>query len=158
MRITWSRARRRSSRCSRKWRSAATASSSIVKALAQGIAPKVRADLDKAIRLAPSHADAHIALGAYHAEIIGSVGAMIGGLTYGARKDDCCQAFRKGLELDPDSAIGRIEYANALVMLEGKKKMDEAVKLYQQAAALVAQDATERLDVEAAREQLEEGE
>lgn len=128
---------------------------SIVKALAQGIAPKIRHDLDKAIGLAPLHADAHIALGAYHAEIIGSVGAMIGGLTYGARKDDCFKAFRRGLELDPDSAIGRVEYANALLLLEGKKKTEEAVALYRQAAQLDPQDATERLDVDAAQRRLQ---
>jgi tetratricopeptide (TPR) repeat protein len=128
---------------------------SIVKALAQGIAPKIRHDLGKAIDLAPLHADAHVALGAYHAEIIGSVGAMIAGLTYGARKDDCFRAFRCGLELDPDSAIGRVEYANALLLLEGKKKTEEAVALYRQAAALKPQDATERLDVEAAQRRLQ---
>ena len=129
---------------------------SIVKALAQGIAPKVRASLDKAIKLAPAHADAHIALGTFHTEIIGSVGAMIGGLTYGAKKDEAYKAFNKALALNPDSAIGRIEYANALVTLDGKKKMHDAVKLYEQAAAVEPQDAMERLDVEAAKEELED--
>ena len=129
---------------------------SIVKALAQGIAPKVRASLDKTIKLAPNHADAHIALGAFHAEIIGSVGAMIGGLTYGAKKDEGVKAFKKALVLNPDSAIARIEYANALVTLDGNKAMDQAVKLYEEAAACEAQDAMERLDVEAAKEELED--
>ncbi|MBC7685050.1 MAG: hypothetical protein H7176_07460 [Bdellovibrionales bacterium] len=129
---------------------------SIVKALAQGIAPKVRASLDKTIALSPKHADAHIALGAFHAEIIGSVGAMIGGLTYGVKKEEGYKAFKKAIELNPDTAIGRVEYANAMVTLEGKKKMDEAVKLYEQAAAMEAVDAMERLDVEAAKAELED--
>ena len=129
---------------------------SIVKALAQGIAPKVRASLEKAIKLAPRHADAHIALGAFHTEIIGSVGAMIGGLTYGVKKEEGYKAFKKALELNPDTAIGRIEYANALVTLDGKKKMDEAVALYEAAAAIDPQDAMERLDVEAAKAELED--
>ena len=129
---------------------------SIVKALAQGIAPKVRASLDKTIKLAPKHADAHIALGAFHTEIIGSVGAMIGALTYGVKKDEAYKAFKKALELHPDSAIGRIEFANALVTLDGKKKMDEAVKLYEEAAAVEPVDAMERLDVEAAKAELED--
>ena len=129
---------------------------SIVKALAQGVAPKVRASLDKTIALAPKHADAHIALGAFHAEIIGSVGAMIGGLTYGVKKEEAYKAFKKAIELNPDTAIGRVEYANAMVTLEGKKKMDEAVKLYEQAAAMEPVDAMERLDVEAAKAELED--
>ncbi len=130
---------------------------SIVKALAHGLAPKVRAGLEKAIKLAPLHADAHIALGAYHAEIIGSVGALIGGLTYGAKREECFKAFQHGLKLDPGSAIGRVEYANALVLVEGKKKIDEARRLYREAAALDPQDATERLDVEAAKAKLGDG-
>ena len=58
---------------------------SIAKALKQGIAGKVRASLDTALELAPKHAEAHTALALYHAEIIGKIGAMIGGLTYGAK-------------------------------------------------------------------------
>ncbi len=81
---------------------------------------------------------------------------MIGGLTYGVKKEEGYKAFKKALELNPDSAIARIEYANALVTLDGKKKMDEAVKLYEAAAAVEAKDAMERLDVEAAKEELED--
>ncbi len=129
---------------------------SVVKALSQGVGAKVRNSLDKTLALAPKHADAHIALGAYHAEIIDKVGSMIGGLTYGAKKDEGYKHFKKALELNPESAIARIEYANALVMLDGKKKMDEAVALYEAAAACTPVDAMERLDVEAAKEELED--
>jgi tetratricopeptide (TPR) repeat protein len=128
---------------------------SIVKALAQGIAPKVRASLDKAVKLAPTHADAHVALGAFHTEILGSVGSMIGALTYGCRKEEAYREFRTALELNPDAAVGRIEFGNALVTLEGKKKMDEALALFRAAAAVVPQDAMERFDVEAAKAELE---
>ncbi len=41
-------------------------------------------------------------------------------------------------------------------MLEGDKKMKEATKLYEQAAACEPADAMERLDVEMARAELEE--
>jgi tetratricopeptide (TPR) repeat protein len=129
---------------------------SIVKALAQGIAPKVRASLERTLALAPAHADAHIALGVFHTEIIRNVGAMIGALTYGAKKDEAYQAFRRALELNPQSAIARVEYANALVTLDGKKTMAEAVELYRAAAACEPRDAMERLDVEAAKQELED--
>lgn len=129
---------------------------SIAKALAQGIGGKVKSSLDMTIKLAPKHADAHIGLGTYHAEIIDKVGSMIGGLTYGAKKDEGIKLFKKALTLNPDSAIARIEYANGMVMLEGKKKMDDAVALYQEAAEFEAKDAMERLDVQLAIDELEE--
>lgn len=129
---------------------------SIVKALSQGIGNKVKNSLDTVIKLAPKHADAHIALGSYHAEVIDKVGSMIGGLTYGAKKDEGINLYKAALILNPDSAIARMEYANGLVLLEGKKKMDEAVKLYEEAAACEPMDAMERLDVELAKEELED--
>ncbi len=127
---------------------------SVAKALAQGLGGKVKNSLEKAIALAPQHADAHIALGAFHAEVIDKVGSLIGGMTYGAKKDAGLQLFRDALKLNPGSAIAMIEYANALVMLDGDKKMREATKLYEQAAACEPVDAMERLDVELARAEL----
>jgi tetratricopeptide (TPR) repeat protein len=129
---------------------------SVAKALAQGIGGKVKAALETTIKLAPKHADAHIALGAYHAEVIDKVGAMIGGLTYGAKKDAAMKNYQAALKLNPDSAIARIEYANGLVMLEGKKALKEAEKLYADAAKCDAADAMEKLDVELAKAELED--
>ena len=129
---------------------------SVVKALAQGIGGKVKNALETAIKLAPKHADAHIALGAYHAEVIDKVGAMIGGLTYGAKKDTAMKMFQAAMKLNPPSAIARIEYANGLVMLEGKKSLKEAEKLYGDAAACEAADAMEKLDIEMAKAELED--
>ena len=76
---------------------------SVAKALAQGIGGKVKAALETAIKLAPKHADAHIALGSYHAEVIDKVGAMIGGLTYGAKKDTAIKMYQTALKLNPAS-------------------------------------------------------
>jgi tetratricopeptide (TPR) repeat protein len=129
---------------------------SIAKALAQGIGTKVKAALDTTVKLAPKHADANIALGSYHAEIIDKVGAMIGGLTYGAKKDIALKHYETALKLNPDSAIARIEYANGLVMLEGKKALGQAEKLYAEAAECEPLDAMERLDVETAKAELED--
>lgn len=131
---------------------------SVVKALAQGLAKKVKNSLDMTLKLAPKHADAHVAIGSYHAEIIDAVGAMIGGMTYGAKKDESLKNFKAALVLNPGSAIARIEYANALLKLDGKKKMDEALRLYEEAAGCEPVDAMERLDVELAKAELEDDE
>lgn len=124
---------------------------SIAKALAQGLGTKVKESLERVIALAPAHADAHVALGTFHAEVIDKVGALIGSMTYGAKKDVGLRMFRHALELHPASVIGMVEYAHALLMLEGEGSMDEANSLYERAAAAVPIDATERLDVDLAQ-------
>lgn len=129
---------------------------SVAKALAQGLGTKVKNSLEQAIKLQPKHADAHIALAAFHAEVIDKVGSLIGGMTYGAKKDTGLTLFKEAIKLNPSSAIAMIEYANGMVMLEGDKKMKEATKLYEQAAASKPLDATERLDVEMAKAELED--
>ena len=128
---------------------------SIAKALAQGLGSKVKSALETAIQLAPKHADAHIALGAFPAEVIDKVGSLLG-RTQGASKDAGITMFKTALKLNPTSAIAMVEYANGLVMLEGEKKMKEATKLYEDAAACTPLDAMERLDVEMAKAELED--
>jgi tetratricopeptide (TPR) repeat protein len=127
---------------------------SVAKALAQGIGGKVKTALEKAIALQPSHADAHVALGAFHAEVIDKVGTLIASMTYGAKKETSLTLFEKALSLTPQSTIARIEYANALVILEGDKRMAEATRYYEQAAGTRALDAAQRLDVEVALTEL----
>ena len=128
---------------------------SVAKALTQGLGTKVRTALETTIALAPKHADAHIALGAFHAEVIDKVGKLLG-KTQGADTATGLKMFKEALALNPDSAIARVEYANGLVMLEGDKRMKEAEKLYAEAAECEPMDAMERLDVEMAKAELED--
>ena len=128
----------------------------VAKALAQGIAGKVKSSLDMTLQLEPKHADAHVAVGAYHAEIIAKVGGLVGGLTYGANKDKSIEHYQMALKLNPDSAIARIEYANGIVMLFGKSRMRDAERLYEEAANCTPADATEKLDVELAKEEADD--
>jgi urease accessory protein UreF len=128
---------------------------SVAKALAQGLGAKVKNALETTIRLSPKHADAHTALGAFHAEVIDKVGSLLG-RTQGASKDAGLASYKAALKLNPTSAIAMVEYANGLVMLEGDKRMREATQLYEAAAAREPLDATERLDVEMAKAELED--
>jgi tetratricopeptide (TPR) repeat protein len=128
---------------------------SIVKALAEGIGGKVAKALDRALELETKHADAHIALGLYHAEIIDKVGALAGRLTYGADAAKSVKHFEQAIRLNPQSAVAYMEYANGLLMLHGEKQKEKAVALYRKAAAIKPMDAMERLDVEQAKAELE---
>jgi tetratricopeptide (TPR) repeat protein len=127
----------------------------VAKALAQGIGGKVRGSMETAIKLEAKHADAHIGLGTFQAEVIEKVGAMIGKMTYGASKDGAVEMYEKAIKLNPTSAIARTEYADGLFKLFGKAKMKDVERLYAEAIAIDAMDAMECLDVEAARAEME---
>jgi len=124
---------------------------SVARALAQGLGSKLKGALERVIELQPGHADAHVALAAFHAEVIDKVGALVGRMTYGVRAEASIELFERGLALNPDSAAGMMEYARALVMLHGESRMREATQWFEKAAALNPADARERLDVELAR-------
>ena len=128
---------------------------SVVKALTEGLGSKIKHSLTQAIALEPDHADAHIALGAYHAEVIDKVGSLVGGLTYGAKKHIGIEHFETALKLNPESAIARIEFANGLAMMYGNSRLKEAERYYQDAVKCPPADAMEWLDVELAKAELE---
>jgi tetratricopeptide (TPR) repeat protein len=124
---------------------------SILKALADGIAARVRTHLDATLELEPRHAEAHIALGMYHAEIVAKIGSLLAGLTYGATREAAMEHFGRALQLTPGSPIAHIEYANGLLLLDAAGNRAQARKLYARAAACAAADAMEQLDVQRAQ-------
>ncbi|RYX89534.1 MAG: hypothetical protein EOO28_32730 [Comamonadaceae bacterium] len=124
---------------------------SVARALAQGLGGKIKGALERVIALQPHHADAHIALAAFHAEVIDKVGPLVGRMTYGVRADKAAELFERGLGLNPHSASAHMEYARALLMLHGDARLSEATRLYEKAASLPPADARERLDVALAR-------
>jgi tetratricopeptide (TPR) repeat protein len=124
---------------------------SVARALAQGLGGRIKEALERVVALEPLHADAHIALGAFHAEVIDKVGALVARMTYGVRAETAIAMFERGVALNSHSASGWMEYARGLTMLEGDAKATEAGRLYERAAAIVPADARERLDAELAR-------
>ena len=128
---------------------------SIAKALKQGIAGKVRDSLNATLERAPKHAEAHTALALYHAEIINKIGAMIGGLTYGAKTSEAESHMKTALKLTPDSPIAHVEHGNILLLLHGDKKEDDAANAFEKAGKLKPRDAMEALDAAYAKSQLE---
>lgn len=124
---------------------------SVAKALAQGFGGRIRAALERTLRLQPKHAEAHLAMGTFQAEVIGKVGALVGGVTYGARRESAEAHFRRAIELIPDSPIAHIEMARGLVLLHGGARREEARRLQEKAAGMQPRDAMEKLDVEVAR-------
>lgn len=127
----------------------------IAKALKLGLAGKVRASLDQALALAPKHAEAHTALALYHAEIIGKIGALIGGMTYGAKASEADKHIQAAIKLTPESPIVHAEHGNLLLLLHGDKQEDAAAAAYEKAGKLKPRDAMEALDRAYALAQIE---
>jgi len=127
---------------------------SVVEALARGYASKIEKALTRAIKLEPKHADAHIALGLYHAEVVGKLGSLTAGLTYGASESKAVEHFKKALRLNPDVAIAKLEYAHGLKLINEDAHTDEIDKLLRQAVKAEPADAMELLDRERARASL----
>lgn len=128
---------------------------SIVKALKQGVGGRIHKSLQRCLELEPKHAEAHTALGLYHAEILDKVGKLIGSMTYGASDKKAMKHFKRTLELTPRAPIAQIEYANGLYLLYGDDRYDEVSDLYIKASEATPLDAMERLDVESAIAELE---
>jgi len=128
---------------------------SIVEALRRGMAGKIHESLETALKLEPRHAEAHTAMGLYHAEIVNKVGKMIGAMTYGASADKAIRHFEAALEITPDAPIANIEYGNGLYLLFGDRRLDEVTDLYVKASEMVPLDAMEKLDIESALAELE---
>lgn len=128
---------------------------SIAKALSQGIAGKVRESLDRTLKLAPKHAEAHLALALYHAEIVGKVGGMLAGLTYGAKSATADEHLKTAHKLTPDAPVVHLEQGNALLLLYGDKREDDAAAAYAKAAKAKPIDAMQALDAAHAKAQIE---
>jgi len=124
---------------------------SIVRALTQGLAGRVRAHLERALKLEPQHAEAYVASGLYHAEIVAKLGALAAALTYGASRDAALDCFKRARKLSPRSPIVHIECANGLLLLDAERYREQARTLYEQASAFEPRDAMERLDVQRAK-------
>ena len=125
---------------------------SITKALSMGLAGKVKESLDQTLKLAPKHAEAHLALGMYHAEIVGKVGGMLATLTYGASAGKAEELFKAAAKLAPESPVVPLEHGNALVLL---KRDDDAAGAYAKAAKMKPIEAMQALDIAHAKAQIE---
>ena len=127
---------------------------SVTKALHQGMGGKIKSRLTAVLEHQPDHAEAHIAMAMYHAEVINKVGATLGGITYGAKAKLAHEHIDRALSLAP-TAINQIEAGNAYILLKEKDAVKKATELYQQAANQKPLDALQAMDIDFARSQLD---
>lgn len=121
---------------------------SILEALAAGYAGKIRAGLERALELEPRHAEAHIALGLYHAELVKTLGSLAARVTYGASAHAALEHFNNAVRLAPHSVTTRVEYAHGLRLLDGDANHGQIEQLRAQASSHPPMDRMEALDFE----------
>ncbi len=111
-----------------------------------GLAGEMKKNLDTAIKLDPKMPGAYVALGLWNANLVSK--GFIAVQASGANKNQIIPNFEKAISLEPDVAIHRIEYANALI-LQGKKA--EAAAQLEKAISFNATTFWEKRDEETAK-------
>jgi len=114
-----------------------------------GLAGDMKKNLDQAIKLRPNMASAYVALGLWHANLVSKGGAAT--LLTGAKRNQITPNFEKAIALEPNQAVHRIEYANAL-LLQGNRAA--AATQLQKAVTLPADTFWQKRDLEAAKARL----
>ena len=107
-------------------------------------AGQVRAALERALLLEPGLAEAHLSLGAWHAEAIRG-GGFMARVLFGASGNDALAHYGAALELAPDAKIVHAEYALGLLLLDRRRHLEEARSLLERARELPARDAHDRI-------------
>lgn len=92
-----------------------------VRAMNEKVVERIRQHLEIAISLNDNYADAHHALGRWHAGLIEAMGSFLGRSLFGAKKKNAIFHLERALELDPEGI--EIHHGSAIGFLAlGKRK------------------------------------
>ena len=127
---------------------------SIIEALAGGVGPRIKDSVTQCLEMEPEHAEAHVTLATWHAEIVDKLGSMLAGLKYGAKRRLAEEHFDTAIELCPESPFPYIEKANGLILMYGDNGEDEARELLEAAVNMTPVEAMQALDIDRAKSQL----
>lgn len=114
-----------------------------------GLAKEMKANLDQSLKLNPKNASAYVALGLWHANLE-SKGFVARSAT-GASKKKILPSFKKAIQLEPNTIVNRLEFANALLLF-GKK--ESAKKQLEYATTLPAKTHWEKHDLKQIQDML----
>ena len=124
-------------------------------ALRQGYGGRIRDLLEATLARDSLYADAHLALGGWHADIVDRAGRMMARITYGANRGEATAHFERAMELKPNSRLVMFEYALRLPLLKGGEGRELARDLMLKAAEIPVGDACDKLIYEHLKAELE---
>ena len=127
---------------------------SLMQALRRGNPRELRRRLQAVLDDNPGHVEAHLGMGAFHAELVYRAGKPVAALMYGARADQARDYYSRALELAPESVLVHVEYAHALQLLGADNQEQRA--LLSAAVELTPHDAATHLEQQRAERMLRE--
>lgn len=112
-----------------------------VKAINEKYAEQIREHLEFALSLDDNFADAHLALGSWHAGLIEVMGSFLAGILFGANRKDAVFHIERALELDREGIDIHYGSANGFLALGKRKYRKKAEGLLSRVAELPVQEA-----------------
>jgi len=116
----------------------------VLKAIGEGMADKVRDQIDAALALEPGNSAAHMLLANWHAAIINNSG-FIGRMVYGAEEEKVFAHYAEALKNAPSDVLVHLEYARAVLALDEEAHAGLARKHLDRALSLPAETAFHRV-------------
>lgn len=125
---------------------------SAMQVLGEGLGSKMHAALDAALELDSDHAEAHTALGLYHAQVIDTIGAALAKLTWRVDPEAAEAHLRTAIRLTPNAPSAWIGLAIGLQLLDAKAHAEESADALRTAAEMQPVDARQALETAYARQ------
>jgi len=112
----------------------------VVEAISEGLAGKVRDQIDAALALDPDNASAHMLLANWHAAIINNSG-FVGRMIYGAEEDEVFAHYAEAIRVSPADPQIRLEFARAILELDKEANAAQAREQLDAALAMPVETA-----------------
>jgi len=120
---------------------------STVQVLTEGLGSKLHAALEAALELDSDHAEAHSALGLYHAQVIEKIGSALAKLTWRLNPEAAEAHLRTATRLTPDAPSAWIGLGIGLELLDAKAHAAESSDALRMATGIQPIDARQALEI-----------
>ena len=117
---------------------------------------KIKNSAEEIVEIMPEQPLAHAFRAGVDAGIMRRVGKFTGRMTYGARTTTVEESFSDALRLAPDIPIVNYEYANALIYMNRKRDLNEAISYLEKAMKIRPEFSMDALDVMYSYKRLQE--
>ncbi|MFZ5756521.1 MAG: hypothetical protein ACOY3X_06430 [Pseudomonadota bacterium] len=114
--------------------------------VARGYIDKIRKGSEEVLRRVPDHPMGLAFRAGLDAGIMRRVGKLTGRVTFGARQTTAIGYFERAITLQPDIAITRYEYGNAILYINKRRELEDALAQMKLAAQQRPHFAMEALD------------